>query len=44
MVPCFHARWLRYRMVAVFDDEEENIMQFFESTNRYIAKVCRDLS
>ena len=39
IVPCFHRSRLRYRVVSVFDDPEEDIMQFFESTNRYIAKV-----
>lgn len=41
IVPCFHRSWLRYHVVAVFDDEEEDIMQFFESTNSYIAKGRR---
>ena len=31
---------MRYRVVSVFDDPEDDIMQFFEATNRYIAKVC----
>ena len=44
IVPCFHRSWLRYHVVSVFDDPEEDIMQFFEVTNRYIAKVCLNLN
>ena len=40
IVPCFHRSKMRYRVVSVFDDPEDDIMQFFEATNRYIAKVC----
>ena len=39
IVPCFHRRQLRYKVVTVFDDAQEDIAQFFEETNRYIAKV-----
>ena len=39
IVPCFHRRQLRYKVVTVYDDAQEDIAQFFEETNRYIAKV-----
>lgn len=38
IVPCFHRKYLRYKNVDVFDDEEENIMQYFMSSSAYITK------
>ncbi len=40
IVPCFHRRKLRYKNLLVYDDEQEDIAQFFEAANAFIAKVC----
>ena len=39
IVPCFHRRHLRYKVITVYDDAQEDIASHFDTTNRYIAKV-----
>lgn len=39
IVPCFHRRHLRYKVVTVYDDAQEDIAQFFDETNSFISKV-----
>jgi protein tyrosine phosphatase (PTP) superfamily phosphohydrolase (DUF442 family) len=41
VVPCFHRRKMRYRSICVYDDEHDDIAQFFEATNAFIAKGRR---
>lgn len=41
IVPCFHRKYLHYRNIDVFDDEEDDIMQYFVSSSSYISKSIR---
>jgi protein-tyrosine phosphatase len=38
IVPCYHRRHFRYKVVSVYDDAQEDISQHFEEANKYIAK------
>lgn len=39
VVPCFHTTRLKYKVLEVYDDEEDDIAQFFEESNKFIDKV-----
>jgi hypothetical protein len=39
IVPCYHRRHFRYKVVSVYDDAQEDISQHFDDTNKYISKV-----
>lgn len=44
IVPCFHRRQFKYKVVSIYDDAQEDIAQFFEETNKYISKVRMGLA
>jgi hypothetical protein len=39
VVPCFHKKRLRYKVLEVYDDVDEDISQFFEESNQFIDTV-----
>lgn len=39
VVPCFHKTRLKYKVFEVYDDEEDDIRQYFEECNQFIDKV-----
>lgn len=41
IVPCYHRRHFRYKVVSVYDDAQEDISQHFEEANKYITKGRR---
>jgi protein-tyrosine phosphatase len=41
IVPCYHRRHFRYKVVSVYDDAQEDISQHFEEANKYIDKGRR---
>eukprot|EP00884_Botryococcus_braunii_P009218 jgi/Botrbrau1/18298/Bobra.0179s0028.2 len=41
VVPCFHRTRLKYKVVEVYDDEDDDISQFFAQSNKFIDKALR---
>ncbi|KAK9790753.1 hypothetical protein WJX73_001438 [Symbiochloris irregularis] len=39
VVPCFHRHSFKYKTVLVYDDNDEDIMQHFHETNKFINEA-----